>query len=150
MIASPDPHNLVRFVRMQARDYEVALSELRAGRKRTHWIWYVLPQMRGLGLSKMSQIYGLASLSEAEAYLAHPLLGARLRQCVNILNEHADTAAAQILGEVDAMKFRSCLTLFQAAAGPNSIFEEALNTFFHGEPDSHTLSLLARQGSKRE
>ena len=142
-----DPFNLARFVRMQARDYATALSELEAGRKRTHWIWYVLPQMKGLGSSQMSQIYGIASFAEAQAYLAHPLLELRLRECLRILNQHEDTPASQILGEVDAMKFRSCLTLFQAADGPDSIFADALKVFFNGAPDRRTLNLLAGQGS---
>ena len=131
---------------MQARDYATALSELKAGKKRAHWIWYVLQQLKGLGSNQMANTYCVASLAEARAYLAHPLFGTRLRECVGILNEFTDTPASQILGEVDAMKFRSCLTLFQAADGLDSIFAEALDIFFHGEPDRQTLSLLAGQG----
>lgn len=146
----PDPFHLDRFVRAQARDYETASSELRAGKKRSHWIWYVLPQLRSLGSSGKSEFYGIASLAEARAYLAHPLLGARLRQCVEILNQHVGTSASQILGDVDGMKLRSCLTLFQAADDPNSVFAEALDNFFHGEPDGQTLDLLERQGSEAD
>ena len=144
---SPDPFLLERFVRAQERDYETALSEIKAGKKRTHWVWYVLPQLRGLGLSKMSQVYGIATLAEARAYLAHPLLGARLRECVDAMEKNSDLSASHILGEVDALKFRSCLTLFKAADGPQSIFARALDAFFKGEPDRQSLSLLQRQGS---
>ena len=98
----------------------------------------------------MAQTYGISSLAEATAYLAHSLLGARLRECVGILNEFTDTPASQILGEVDAMKFRSCLTLFQAADGADSIFAVALDTFFNGAPDRQTLNLLAGTGREGE
>jgi uncharacterized protein (DUF1810 family) len=137
-----DPFDLERFVVAQQGNYTAALDELRAGRKRTHWIWYVLPQLRGLGLSGMSQRYGIASLAEAQAYLAHPLLGPRLRECVAALNAQHGRSAADVLGELDAMKWRSSLTLFAAVAGPDSIFHDALAKYFGARGDPRTLELL--------
>ena len=139
-----DPHHLARFVEAQAHDYAAALAELRAGRKRTHWIWFVLPQLRGLGTSPMSQRFGIASLDEARAYLAHPVLGRRLRECVAAVDGLAGKSAVDVLGDVDAMKYRSCLTLFAEVEGPRSSFAAALSRFFNGEPDRRTLELLAR------
>jgi len=143
-----DPHNLQRFLDAQERDYDVALMELRAGRKRTHWIWYVLPQLAGLGTSHMSSFYGIHSSDEAAAYVAHPVLGPRLRECVAALNAHDASSAEQILGHVDAVKFRSCATLFATIEGPGSVFAEALARFFDSKPDARTLELLAA-ASKR-
>jgi uncharacterized protein (DUF1810 family) len=144
MPSSPDdPHNLQRFIDAQEANYDDALAELRAGRKRTHWSWYVLPQIHGLGFSAMSARYAIQSLEEARAYLAHPLLGARLRECVAALCAHEGLSAAAILGEVDARKLRSCLTLFARAAGPGSVFEAALGLYFGGEADGATLGMLA-------
>jgi uncharacterized protein (DUF1810 family) len=143
-----DPFNLARFVDAQARDYPTAIAELIAGRKRTHWIWYVLPQLRGLGVSRMSQEFGIASLAEAGAYLAHPILGPRLRECVAALNQHAGVPASAILGTVDAKKLQSCVTLFDKVEGAGSAFALALDTFFAGEPDAGTLELLARAESR--
>jgi len=138
-----DPFNLNRFVEAQASDYEQALAELRAGRKRTHWIWHVLPQLRGLGFSQMSNRYGIGSIAEAESYLVHPILGPRLRTCVAALNSLVGLSAVEVLGDVDAAKFRSCLTLFAQIAGEKSLFSEALNKYFQGQPDRKTLSLLS-------
>ncbi|AVP59069.1 DUF1810 domain-containing protein [Pulveribacter suum] len=135
--------SLARFVQAQARDYVQALAELRAGHKRTHWIWYVLPQLRGLGRSSTAQFYGLAGRAEAAAYAAHPLLGPRLVQCVQALLAHPERTAQQMLGEVDAMKLRSCLTLFAAVAPQHGEFAQALQVFFGGRPDTATLQLLA-------
>lgn len=139
-----DSFDLERFVSAQASSYAQALAELRAGRKRSHWIWYVLPQMKGLGMSGMSQRYGIASLDEARAYLAHPLLGPRLRECVAAINAHAHEDAETILGGIDAQKFRSCLTLFIRAGGGGP-FDTALRTFYAGREDEATLALLARK-----
>jgi uncharacterized protein (DUF1810 family) len=139
---------LDRFVEAQAHSYGQALSELRAGRKRSHWIWYVLPQIHGLGMSAMSARYAIASLEEARAYLAHPLLGTRLRECVAAINAHRAGAggpdAEDILGGIDAQKFRSCLTLFIAAGGEDALFGQALRNYFGGEPDAATLQILVR------
>jgi uncharacterized protein (DUF1810 family) len=144
---SPDRFDLQRFVDTQAGDYAQALAELRAGHKRSHWVWYVLPQIAGLGMSAMSQRYAIGSLAEARAYLAHPLLGARLRECVAALNAHrGQRSAAQILGGIDGTRCRSCLTLFDAAAaGAEPLFTDALDAFFGGERDPATLARLAEE-----
>ena len=138
-----DPFDLDRFVVAQAGDYEQALAELRAGRKRSHWIWYILPQLQGLGHSQMSRRYAIESLAMARAYLAHPILGPRLETCVAALNALAGRSAVDVLGAVDAAKFRSCATLFAEAAGDGSVFAAALNKYFKGQPDRTTLLLLA-------
>ena len=141
-----DPFGLHRFVEAQSVNYADALAELRAGHKRTHWSWYVFPQLRGLGSSAMSVRYAIASLAEAGAYLAHPVLGPRLRACVEAMNIHASRDAADMLGEVDARKFHSCITLFSRVAEPGSPFHTALARFFGGAPDAATLGLLAEAG----
>ncbi|MEM6488761.1 MAG: DUF1810 domain-containing protein [Pseudomonadota bacterium] len=144
-----DPAALARFVEAQARDYDTALAELEAGRKRSHWIWYVLPQLRGLGVSPMAAHYGIADLAEARTYLAHPVLGPRLHACVAAILRHRDTAARTILGTPDDLKFRSCLTLFEAAAGDGpgaGAFAEALDAFYGGERDGRTLALIGHSG----
>ena len=140
----PDPYDLQRFVEVQEPAYDRALSELRAGRKQTHWIWYIFPQLAGLGSSQMARTYGIQTLDEARAYLAHPLLGARLTECVVALNFLARGSAREVLGEVDAMKFRSSMTLFSEVAGNRSVFAQALEKYFSGERDATTLSLIAR------
>ena len=133
--------SLDRFVQAQEGHYAQALAELKAGRKTSHWIWFVLPQLRGLGRSSMAHEYGIAGRAEAEAYLAHPLLGARLRECVQVMLAHSQCSAASILGEIDAMKFRSCLTLF-GAVSTDPLFSRALDRFYGGERDAATLALL--------
>ena len=140
MSALSDP--LERFVRAQERDYTQALAELSAGRKQTHWIWYVLPQLRDLGRSQMARDFGIADRKEAVAYLAHPVLGPRLVECVNAILSHSDRSAVEILGDVDATKFRSCLTLFAEVAPTELSFAAALATFYQGRPDGETLRLL--------
>jgi len=139
---SADPFDLQRFVTAQARDYASALAELRAGRKETHWMWYVLPQMRGLGMSSMSTRYGIGSLAEARAYLEHPLLGPRLVECVAAMNALPESDAVRVLGSIDAAKFRSCLTLFLAAAPGNPVLQQALDKYYAGARDEKTLALL--------
>jgi uncharacterized protein (DUF1810 family) len=134
---------LVRFLDAQSRDYATAIAELRAGRKRSHWIWFVLPQLRGLGSSQFADFYGIASLEEAKAYLSHPILGARLRDCVVAIGTHAGTGIDVILGEIDAMKYRSCLTLFKQVDSADPVFAEALRGFFQGIEDERTLDMLA-------
>lgn len=134
---------LQRFLSAQAHSYDGALAELRAGSKRGHWIWYVLPQLRGLGVSHASRLYGIESIDEARAYLAHPTLGARLRECVAVIRMHRERRRIEeILGELDATKYRSCLTLFKRVDGPDSVFAQALADFFGGEEDPRTLELL--------
>lgn len=125
-----DPFDLERFVRAQAGGvHEGALAELKAGRKRGHWMWFVFPQARGLGRSAMAEYYGIGGVEEARAYLAHPLLGPRLRECVAAVLSHAgERTAEEMLGAVDAMKLRSCLALF-ASAGGGELFELAAAAF---------------------
>lgn len=132
---------LERFVRAQEGRYGQALAELQAGRKTGHWIWFVLPQLRGLGRSTTAHEYGLDGRAEAQAYLAHPLLGARLRECVQAMLAHRGRSAVSILGDVDALKFRSCLTLFDAVS-TEALFGQALDAFYGGERDPATLALL--------
>jgi uncharacterized protein (DUF1810 family) len=124
-------------------DYRQALRELQAGRKETHWIWYVLPQLRGLGTSELSVRYGIESREEARAYLDHPLLGERLRECVFAVMRHKGTSPEQIFSPIDAAKFHSCLTLFKAVAGPESVFGQALDNFYEGREDGLTIGRLA-------
>lgn len=145
----PDPFDLDRFVQAQQENYTEALAEMRAGRKRTHWSWYVLPQLRGLGTSPMSVRYGISGLAEAEAYLAHPLLGARLAECVAAIGQHRGLTPELILGPVDARKFHSCITLFARVSEPGSVFHRALAAHFAGEQDPATLARLAADRSDR-
>ena len=142
MDASEDPFDLGRFVEAQAKDYARALAELRQGKKKSHWIWYVLPQLRGLGTSSSSSFFGIGSASEAAAYLAHPVLGPRLRECVAAMNALDSGSAEQIPGPVDAAKLRSCLTLFIAVDPKDAGFNAALDKYFAGVPDEKTLALL--------
>ncbi len=136
-----DPFDLGRFVTAQARSYPVALAELRAGAKRSHWMWWIFPQLSGLGHSETARAYGIASLAEARAYLAHPLLGLRLAEATGAMLLHHDRAPATILGGVDALKLRSSLTVF-LAAGAGAPLGEALDAFYAGERDPATLRLL--------
>lgn len=142
--AAADPFDLARFVKAQEHDYAQALRELRTGRKQSHWIWYVLPQLRGLGMSEMSHRFGISGLDEARAYLAHPVLGPRLVECVEAISAHRLRAAADILGDLDAMKYQSCLTLFEAAGGAEGVFAEALQWHCSGRRDERTLRALKR------
>jgi uncharacterized protein (DUF1810 family) len=145
MSTQTDPFELSRFLHAQRDSYDVALEELQSGRKRAHWIWYVFPQLRGLGRSAASQRYGLSGVDEARAYLAHPVLGARLREAVRAMLAHGPVPAAAILGDLDAVKFRSCLTLFAEAAPAEPLFAEALAHYFAGRPDPATLQIIRRQ-----
>lgn len=146
--AGEDAFNLGRFVEAQGKSYAHALAELRAGRKLTHWMWYVLPQLRGLGSSSMANFYGIGSAQEAAAYLAHPVLGPRLRECVAAMNAQDGLSAEQVLGPVDAAKFRSCLTLFRCVDPKDNGFREALDKYFAGVADERTRVLL--RGSQHE
>ena len=135
-------HDLQRFVEAQADSYDAALAELRRGAKRSHWIWYIFPQVAGLGSSAMSQRYAIHSTDEARAYLDHPILGARLRECLSALASLPPTTAEAVFGTIDAAKLRSSLTLFVAAGG-GAPFEAALQRWFAGQPDEATLQRLA-------
>ncbi len=140
---SQPSQSLERFVQAQAGDYQNAMRELEQGRKQTHWIWYVLPQLRGLGQSSFSYEYGIAGRAEARRYFEHPVLGPRLRECVAAILSHQTEPIAEILGEIDAMKFRSCLTLFAEVAPEEPLFLEGLRIFYGGAADTRTLALLA-------
>jgi uncharacterized protein (DUF1810 family) len=140
-----DPFRLERFVDAQDRGgtYRQAVAELRAGRKQSHWMWFVFPQIAGLGSSPMAQEFAIGSLAEARAYLAHPVLGPRLVECAQIVDAATDgTSAAETFGPVDAMKFRSSMTLFAAAAPEQRAFTDVLSRYFDGEPDQATLERL--------
>ena len=141
---SPDmTDRLARFVDAQRDSYPTALAELRAGAKRSHWMWFVFPQIAGLGQSAMARRYAIADRAEAQAYLAHPLLGARLRESVDALLTHRGGDIAAMLGAIDAMKLRSSMTLFEAAAdGAEPRFAATLDAFYRGERDGATLARL--------
>jgi len=136
--------NLARFVDAQAGAYAAALNEIRHGRKRTHWMWFVFPQIAGLGRSDMAMLFAISSLGEAQAYLAHPVLGQRLYECVDALQALVGVSAQEVFGQVDAAKLRSSLTLF-AQAGGAPIIEAALLRWF-GSADPLTLEILKQQG----
>jgi len=137
-----DPHNLQRFVDAQDGVYQMALAELKAGSKQSHWMWFIFPQLRGIGRSPTAEFYGISSLPEAQAYLGHPLLGPRLNECLEaILPWAGRLSAGHILGDVDALKLCSSLTLFDQAE-PNARFDAGLQAFFRGNPDERTLALL--------
>jgi uncharacterized protein (DUF1810 family) len=147
-----DPYRLARFVDAQDRGgaYRQAVAELRAGRKRSHWMWFVFPQIAGLGSSPMAQEFAIGSLDEARAYLAHPVLGPRLAECARLLNAAAEgTSAAEIFGPVDAMKLRSSMTLFAAAAPAELPFNDVLARYFDGETDPATPQAAARPAPAR-
>jgi len=133
--------DLDRFVDAQDPVWPTVIAELHAGQKRTHWMWFVFPQLAGLGASPMAVQYALGSLGEARAYLAHAVLGARLREATRLMLRHAGRPAEAVLGGIDAMKFRSSMTLFAAAAPGETLFGEAIAAFFDG-PDPRTLALL--------
>jgi uncharacterized protein (DUF1810 family) len=140
--ASDDPYDLDRFVAAQAPIYAQAAAELAAGHKRSHWMWFVFPQIEGLGASAMAQRYAIGSLAEARAYLAHPLLGARLRECVGLVNNVQGRSAHEIFGSPDDLKFHSSMTLFAAAAPDEPLFGEALRKYFVDRGDPLTLAKL--------
>ena len=135
--------DLDRFVTAQQDVYAQALAELREGRKRSHWMWFVFPQLAGLGRSETARYYGIDSSAEARAYLDHPLLGSRLRECTQAMLAHGRLGAEAILGAVDAIKFRSSMTLFEAVAPDRGLFAEALLVFYCGRRDGATLERLA-------
>jgi uncharacterized protein (DUF1810 family) len=137
-----DPFDLQRFVTAQAPLYEQVKAELAAGLKTSHWMWFVFPQLKGLGRSSTARHYGIASLAEARAYARHPLLGNRLRECGAILAALHARSALQIFGSVDAIKLRSCLTLFERADPDASVFAQLLARYYDGARDDATLHLL--------
>src|SRR6266850_1440577 len=134
-----DPYNLHRFLTAQAQDYECALGALQRGRKESHWIWYIFPQVAGLGHSSMAQEYAIRSNDEAVAYRDHPILGARLKQCSEALMKHQGKKVQDIMGYPDDLKLRSSMTLFAIISAPDSIFHKVLNAFYSGQVDERTL-----------
>lgn len=157
-----DPYNLQRFVDAQQHVIASVVSELRHGRKRSHWMWFIFPQLKGLGHTPQSNFFGITSLQEADAYLQHPILGSRLKECTQLVNAVEGHSAEDIFGEIDAMKFRSSMTLFAKAApakamptkaapanaAPESqVFMDALEKYFAGEFDPITIDYLRKQNS---
>ncbi len=136
-----DPHDLARFVAAQEGVYEQALAEVRAGRKRSHWMWFIFPQYDGLGFSPTSKHFAVKSLDEARAYLAHPVLGPRLVRCAEAALAVEGRSALEIFGPPDDQKLRSCATLFAAVSPEGSVFHRLLDRFFGGQPDARTLAL---------
>lgn len=142
-----DPFHLARFVAAQDGIYPRVVQELKAGRKRSHWMWFIFPQLQGLGTSEMARRYAIRGLDEARAYLAHPLLGTRLVECTRIVNGLHGSSALQIFGQPDDLKFHSSLTLFELAAGNHSEFSTALEKYFAGHRDPATLQHLQPPGA---
>ncbi|MGD2172545.1 MAG: DUF1810 domain-containing protein [Gammaproteobacteria bacterium] len=141
----PDPHNLQRFVDAQQSDFEDALAEISAGRKRSHWMWYIFPQYDGLGFSPASVHYSIKSLHEAGAYLEHPLLGPRLYRCTEDLLAVNGRSASRIFGYPDDLKLKSSMTLFAQVSPEGSVFEQVLEKYFDGQRDQKTLALIDRR-----
>ena len=137
-----DPYNLKRFGDAQNPVYTQVCSELRAGRKSSHWMWFIFPQVQGLGYSPMAQKFAISSLEEAKAYLQHPILGPRLRECCRLVNLIEGRSIEKIFGYPDDLKFRSSMTLFAHAASDNQVFKDALDKYFSGESDRLTLERL--------
>jgi uncharacterized protein (DUF1810 family) len=140
-----DDYNLQRFLEAQGYVYNAVLDELRAGKKSAHWMWYIFPQIKGLGHSGTAQKFAITSLEEAKAYLQHPVLGPRLRECTQLVLNMEGHSAEEIFGYPDNLKFRSCMTLFMTATPDNKVFKDALLKYFDGKPDTLTLDILANQ-----
>jgi uncharacterized protein (DUF1810 family) len=141
---TPDPYNLTRFVQAQEADYDQALTEIRAGAKRSHWMWYVFPQFVGLGSSPTSRNYAIKSREEAKAYLAHPILGPRLIECAEAALQIEGRSALQIFGSPDDIKLRSSATLFAAVSSGGSVFHRLIDKYFDGKQDVRTLELISQ------
>ena len=139
-----DNYNLERFIKAQAEIFETVVSELKNGRKTSHWMWFIFPQIKGLGFSSMSILYSIKSLQEAEEYLNHPILGSRIRECSRIVFNIDCYSAKQIFGSIDELKFRSSMTLFNYVQNNENIFELVLAKYFNGLQDNRTLELLSK------
>ncbi|MEJ8755780.1 DUF1810 domain-containing protein [Pontibacter sp. H259] len=139
----PDTYNLQRFLQAQENTYQTALAEIRNGRKRSHWMWFIFPQMAGLGFSETSQFYAIKSIAEATAYLNHPILGKRLVEISEALLTINDKSANQVFGSPDDMKLKSSMTLFAAVSDGNPVFRKVLETYFNGQEDTKTIQLLS-------
>jgi uncharacterized protein (DUF1810 family) len=137
-----DPYDLSRFVQAQEQVYPYALAEIRSGRKRSHWMWFIFPQYDGLGFSSISRRYAIKSIAEAEAYLRHPVLGPRLVECAEAVVGVEGRSASEIFGSPDDLKLRSCATLFASVSPAGSVFEKLLDKYFQGDRDDKTLRLL--------
>jgi uncharacterized protein (DUF1810 family) len=140
-----DPHDLNRFVEAQEDDYERALSEIVGGRKRTHWMWYIFPQIDGLGFSSISKRFSIKGVEEAKAYLDHPILGPRLLKCAEAVVGVEGRSATEIFGSPDDLKLKSCATLFACVLPPGSVFDRLLAKYYAGARDEKTLQLLELQ-----
>jgi uncharacterized protein (DUF1810 family) len=145
---NPDRFNLRRFLTAQGPVIEDALGELRAGQKASHWMWFVFPQIQGLGFSSMAKRYALSSREEARAYHEHPVLGARLRECTRLVLDVEGRRIEQIFGYPDDLKFRSCMTLFAEVALEEPTYREALQKYFAGEPDPRTRATLSQRSDR--
>lgn len=141
-MTTDDPHELNRFIRAQENDYVRALAEIRSGRKRTHWMWYIFPQLDGLGFSATARRYAIRGLVEARAYLDHPVLGPRLVECAEAVLAVKSRSAREIFGTPDDLKLRSCVTLFAEVSPEGSVFHRLIQVYFGGVPDGRTLTLL--------
>ena len=139
-----DPHDLNRFLSAQEGVYDRALAELKSGRKRTHWMWYIFPQIDGLGYSATARYYSVKTIEEARQYLDHPVLGKRLLECTEAVVTVKGRSVSEIFGYPDDLKFKSSMTLFEKVAGPDSVFSSALDKYCRGERDTATLSLLEK------
>jgi uncharacterized protein (DUF1810 family) len=139
---TPAPFDLSRFLLAQEEDYDQALAEIKNGRKRTHWMWFIFPQIDGLGFSSTAKYYSIKSIDEARAYLEHPILGPRLRECAEAAVSVEGRSATEIFGSPDDLKLRSCATLFACVSPPGSVFERLLAKFYRGARDEKTLQLL--------
>ena len=137
-----DINSLERFVKAQELAYPIALQDIKKGKKRSHWMWYIFPQLRGLGMSSMAHKYGIVDLDEAKAYLAHPVLSGRLYELCGELLKHKDKTALEIFGDIDEMKLKSSMTLFALTSEDYTIFDEVLEHFFGGEMDEVTVKLI--------
>ncbi|MBX3234989.1 MAG: DUF1810 domain-containing protein [Nitrospiraceae bacterium] len=140
-------YNLHRFLTAQAPTYDTVLAELRAGKKTSHWIWFIFPQIAGLGHSATAQQFAITSLDEAKSFLQHPILGPRLRACTQLVLDVKGRSADEIFPYPDNLKFRSCMTLFTTAATDDGLFKAALDKYFDGQPDPKTLDILAQQSA---
>ena len=137
-----DPHDLKRFVQAQEDDYEQALSEIKSGRKRSHWMWFIFPQIDGLGFSSTSKTYSIKSIEEAHAFITHEILGLRLLECAEAVMDVEGRSAREIFGSPDDLKLRSCATLFVSVSRVGSVFERIIEKYYGGERDDKTLELL--------
>ena len=147
-MTSNDPHYLDRFVRAQEHDYDRALAEIRSGRKRTHWMWYIFPQIEGLGFSETARRYAIRDPNEARAYLGHLVLGPRLVECAEAVLAVQGRSAREIFGSPDDSKLRSCATLFAEVSAEGSVFHRLIQVYFGGAPDARTLTLLGQSADR--